>query len=361
MSPAPPPVILVVDDAPANLQLLSCMLKERGYKARPVPNGRLALQAARNDPPDLVLLDINMPGMNGFEVCAALKADARLRDIPVIFVSALHESLDKVRAFGVGGVDFVTKPFHFEEVQARVEAHLQIRRLQRELAAHNRDLEQLVQGQVADISESQMATIFALAKLAESRDDETRGHVERIRTFTRALAARLHERGRHAPLVDAAFVDYVYHASPLHDIGKVGIPDAILFKREPLTPAESEVLRTHTMIGVHTLEAVHVRYPRNVFVRYGIDIARSHHERWRGGGYPDGLAGEAIPLAARIVAVADSYDAMTIKRCYKDAWSHEQSCAAIVAGSGDRFDPAVVEAFVELAGEFGRLRGRLGG
>jgi putative two-component system response regulator len=244
------PNILVVDDTPANLQLLANMLKERGYKTRPVPSGILALQAAQSDPPDVVLLDINMPQMNGFEVCERLKADEQLKDIPVIFISALNEIMDKVKAFSVGGVDYVTKPFQIDEVQARVETHLKLRSLQRELEMHNRELEKLVQAQVKRISDTQMAMIFALAKLAESRDDDTGMHLERVQIFCRRLAARLKQRSPWSEHIDEAFIENIFHASPLHDIGKVAIPDHILLKPGKLTPEEFEVMKTHARLGV---------------------------------------------------------------------------------------------------------------
>ncbi len=352
----PEPNVLIVDDTPANLQLLANMLKERGYKTRPVPSGILALQAARSDPPDLILLDINMPEMNGYEVCERLKADGQLKEIPVIFISALNEILDKVRAFSVGGVDYISKPFQFEEVQARVETHLKLRCLQKELEMHNLELEKLVQAQVKQISDTQLAMIFALAKLAESRDDDTGMHLERVQVFCKRLAAKLKQRSRWSGQIDEAFVENIFHASPMHDIGKVAIPDHILLKPGKLTPEEFEVMKTHARLGADTLEAVRRKYPGNALLDMGITIAGSHHEKWNGSGYPQGLAGEAIPLAGRIMAVADVYETLRAKRCYKPAFSHEESTKIVLASSGTHFDPEIVKAFVELKDEFNKIR-----
>jgi putative two-component system response regulator len=350
------PSILVVDDTPANLQLLASMLKERGYRTRPVPSGLLALQAALSEPPDLILLDINMPEMNGFEVCQSLKADEKLKDIPVIFISALNEVLDKVRAFAVGGVDYITKPFQFDEVQARVNTHLKLWHLQQELEKHNRQLGKLVQAQVKKISDTQMAMIFALAKLAESRDDDSGKHLDRVQAFCKKLAEGLARVPRFGRQVDAKFIENIYYASPLHDIGKVAIPDRIVLKPGKLTPEEFEVMKTHAALGADKLEAVQRQFPGNALLDMGIAIAKFHHEKWNGGGYPLGLAGEAIPLAARIMAVVDVYETLRAKRCYKDAFSHEQSVGIIVSSSETHFDPEIVKVFLDLQEEFRAVR-----
>jgi putative two-component system response regulator len=344
--------ILVVDDSPENLHVLVRILTAQGYGARAARSGKLALQAAENDPPDLILLDVMMPEMNGFEVCERLKANEKLKDIPVIFLSALDETEDKVRAFAAGCADYVTKPFHFEEVKARVDVQMKVRQLQAQLEKQNRHLEGLVRDQVRQISMSQMATIFALAKLAEARDNDTGQHLERVQTWCKLLATRCGEQTSRRADANAAFAENIVHASPLHDIGMVGIRDGVLLKPGKLTREEFEEMKTHTIVGARTLEAVKGQYPDNAFVRMGIEIARSHHERWDGSGYPDGLSGTDIPLSARIVAVVDVYDAMRSDRCYRPAMSHEKSCEVILDGSGTHFDPAVVEAFRALETTF---------
>lgn len=348
--------ILVVDDTPANLQLLASMLKERGYRVRPVPDGDLAIQAARRMPPDLILLDTNMPGLNGYEVCAELKADPRLRDIPVIFISANTEVLDKVKAFSIGGVDYVTKPFNFDEVEARVETHLKIIRLRREIEALNSSLKERVQSQIREISDSQIATIIALAKLAEYRDTDTGNHIFRVQRYCRALAQRLADEKVFGSVIDDSFVTTIFQASALHDIGKVGISDDILLKPGKLTSEEFEIMKTHTTIGAETLSAVMESYPENTFVRMGVETARSHHEHWDGSGYPGGLVGEAIPLSARILAIPDQYDALRTKRPYKPEYSEAETYTILTEGDGrsspSHIDPRVLAAFKKSASEF---------
>jgi len=339
--------ILIVDDTPANLHILADMLKERGYATRPAPSGRLAIQAAELEPPDLILLDISMPDMDGYQVCRALKANPRLKEIPVIFISALSETLDKVKAFSAGGIDYVTKPFQIDEVYARVDAHLKIRRLQLELEWTIQGLEERVREQVKEISDSQIATIFALAKLAESRDDETGEHLERVRTFCKILAVRLYTQPGYREQISDRFIETIYQASPLHDIGKVSIPDRILLKPGKLTPEEFETMKQHPLLGAHTLEAVSHKYPNNPIINMGIDIARYHHERWDGSGYPHGLSGEAIPLSARIMAAADIYDALRSKRVYKAAFTHVDATEIILNSSGSHLDPEIANAFRE--------------
>jgi putative two-component system response regulator len=347
---------MVVDDTLANLQLLAEMLKDHGYEARPVPSGRVALRAAAHEPPDLILLDISMPDLDGYEVCRRLKADPRLAPIPVIFISAHNETLDKTRAFTCGGVDYVTKPVQFDELQARLETHLKIRRLQAALDLHNQDLEQLVQAQVREISESQLATIMALARLAESRDRDTGQHLLRVQRYCKVLAAQLAGEGTFGDQIDLDFIHNIFHASVLHDIGKVGIPDAVLLKPGELSPAETEIIRRHTVLGAETLATVAASYPNNRFLRMGMEIARSHHERWDGSGYPDGLEGEEIPLSARIVALADRYDALQQSRSYKEAFGSERSYEILVNGDGrvmpGHTDPRVLTAFKAVAPEF---------
>jgi putative two-component system response regulator len=344
--------ILIVDDGPENLRVLSELLRSEGYLARPVSDGAMALEVAAAEPPDLILLDIMMPGMDGFEVCRRLKADVRLRDVPVVFLSAIDDVADKVKAFAAGAVDYVSKPFQFPEVRMRVETHLRLRRLQIELEGKNRRLLELVGEQVREISDSQMATIFALAKLAESRDGETGKHIERVQLYCKLLAATLAEQASYAGRIEESFIENMFLASPLHDIGKVAIRDHILLKQGELTAKEFEEMKMHTTLGARTLEAVKTRYPRNEFLRVGIEIARCHHERWDGQGYPAGLAGTDIPLSARIMAVADSYDAARSRRCYKPALSHAECLQALTHRSATYLDPDVVLAFEDVQGLF---------
>ena len=348
--------VLIVDDSPENLRLLTEVLKRGGLVPRPVTSGRLAIEAAVIDSPDLVLLDMSMPEMSGLDVCRWFKRDERLRNIPIIFISGLQGTEDKIEAFRAGGIDYVSKPFQELEVLIRVKTHLRLRELQAEMSSHNAELERRVADEVKAISASQMATIFALAKLAEARDDDTGQHVERVRTFGKMLAEQMREMGLHAAYLTATFIENLYQTAALHDVGKVGIPDAILLKPGKLTTEEFVEMKKHCAIGAGTLATVLKRHPDNQFLRMGVDVARSHHEKWDGSGYPDNLKGAMIPLAARIVALADFYDALTSNRCYRPAISHEDTCRMIQESNGTHFDPDVVAAFSSLDNQFRHTR-----
>lgn len=353
--------VLVVDDAPENLRLLSAVLKRGGLVPRPVTSGRLAIEAAIFDPPDLVLLDVRMPEMSGIDVCRWFKQDERLQRIPVIFISGLQGTEDKVEAFRVGAVDYVSKPFQEKEVLARVKTHLHLRRLQVELVSHNLALEQQISKQVKAATASQLATIFALAKLAEARDDDTGQHIERVRILCKMLAEQMREMSLHRAQLTDAFIDNLYQTASLHDIGKVGTPDAVLLKPGKLTTDEFTEMRKHCVLGADTLAHVLKQHPDNQFLRMGVEVARSHHERWDGGGYPDGLKGAAIPLSARTLAVADFYDALTSRRCYRPGFSHAETSQMIHKGDGTHFDPDVVAAFTALEGRFEAVRATMAG
>ncbi len=347
---------MVVDDVSANLAVLEHMLTSQGYEVRTFPSGELALPAAAKDPPDLILLDIMMPGMSGYEVCTRLKSEPELSDIPVLFISSLSEFGDKVSAFAVGAVDYITKPFHQEEVLARIRTQLDVRRMRRELTLQNRYLQDLVQEQVREISDSQMATLIAVSKLAEHRDEETGRHIDRTRTYCKLLAEQLRTQPAFASQITDTYIENIYQAAPLHDIGKVGIPDNILFKPGRLTAAEFEIMKTHVDLGAQTLQTVVDRYPQNAFITLGLEITKTHHEKWDGSGYPNALAGDAIPLSGRIMAVADVYDALRSVRPYKPGFSHEESVAIILEGSGSHFDPAVIAAFISIEKEFAAIQ-----
>ena len=353
------PRIMIIDDTPHNLKLLEKLLGAKGYLISAFLDGAIALKAAAVKPPDLVLLDINMPGLNGFEVCARFKADKTLESIPIIFLSALNEVSDKIKAFQFGGVDYITKPFQIEEIHARVKTHIQIRELQKSLALHNNNLQGLLNEQLKEIFatkealyKTQLATILAFSKLAEVRDDETGQHIERTRVFCRMLTEQLRDQGASGSNLDNIFVENIYYASSLHDIGKVAIPDDILLKPGKLTAQEFEIMKTHTVIGATTLQTMLEHYPENRLLRMGVDISQSHHEKWDGSGYPQNLKGQAIPLSARIMALADVYDALTSVRRYKPAFSHEKSLDIILEGRGVHFDPDVVDAFLVLEDKF---------
>jgi len=352
--------VMVVDDNPANLRLMEEMLRPCGYQIRSFPRSRLALASAAQRPPDLFLLDINMPEMNGYEACEQIKSDRHLAQIPVIFLSALNALEDRLRSFQHGGVDYIAKPFQFQEVRARVDAHVRLRRFQSRLEDDNRRLEELVRVQVTRIAEGHAATIFAVARLAEARDLQTGKHLGQIQRFCYLLAEAMSRLESCQGKIDQEWIDNITQASPLHDIGKVAIPDGILQKPGKLTPEEITVMQTHAALGAETLKAVYSRFPDNKLIKMGIELALCHHERWDGTGYPAGLRGEEIPLGARILAVADCYEALRSKRSYKPALPHEEASTIILEGAGKHFDPQVVAVFARLSETFREVHAQNG-
>lgn len=335
--------IMIVDDTPENLDLLQTYLSGQDYHIMAFPRGGMAIKAALKNPPDLILLDINMPEMDGFEVCRQLKENTILEKIPVLFISAREATEDKVKAFSSGGVDYITKPFQIDEVNARIKTHLAIITMQKDLERYNNDLEALVQQKIRYIEEAHISTILAMVKLTEYRDSDTGQHIDRTRMICRLLAQNLKKKPEYEKLISDGFINNIYNAAPLHDIGKVGIPDHILLKPGKLTPEEWVIMKRHTLIGADTLREVRKKYVLNTYINMGIAIAQSHHEKWDGTGYPDGTSGEDIPLSARIMAITDVYDALRSQRPYKEPFSHEKSIEIIIEGSGTAFDPGIVK------------------
>ena len=357
-------IVLVIDDLDSNRRLLSDLVRPLGYEVLTAADGPTGLALLKERTVDLVILDIVMPGMDGYQVLEHIKQEKSLRHIPVIMISGIGEMESVVRCIKAGADDYLIKPFNPVLLRARIDSSLEKKQLhdqeenhRREIQEYNLKLEERVQSQVKEISDTQLATIFAMSKLADSRDPETGEHLERMREYARVLCLELQKVPRHAEYLTDAFIDNVYAAAPLHDIGKVGIPDRILQKPGKLTPEEFEVIKEHPVIGARTLRAVDELHPGNDFIRAGVDIAEFHHEKWDGSGYPHGLAGEDIPLVGRVLALADVYDALTSKRCYKDAFSHEKSKAIIVEERGRHFAPDVVDAFLAAESAFVRIRG----
>ncbi len=306
-----------------------------------------------------MLLDIEMPQLNGFDVLERMKADEALQHVPVIVVSGLSDMDSTVRCVEMGADDYLVKPFHPALLKARLGVLLERKRLrdqeaeyQRQIEEYNHTLEKRVRRQVREIALMQLATIFAMAKLTESRDPETGEHLERIQEYTRALIEQLQRTPKYAAIIDRPFIENVCAASPLHDIGKVGIPDRILRKPGPLTDDEFKTMEAHTTIGANALREVQAKHPGNLFVHIGIGIAESHHECWNGSGYPHRLAGEDVPFVGRVLALADVYDALRFERCYKKAVPHAETRDVIVAARGKQFDPDVIDAFLAAEDRF---------
>jgi len=350
------PTLLVVDDTPENLQLMNALLRAR-YRVRLATSGEACLELALQPPqPDLVLLDIMMPGIDGYETCRRLKADARTCGIPVIFLTAMDQESDQEEGFRCGCVDFLTKPISPSLTLARVATHLSLKQATDQLAARNRSLSEEVELRTREVQQVQDVTILAMASLAETRDNETGMHIRRTQNYVRVLAEGLHQSSPYDHLLDASMIELLYKSAPLHDIGKVGIPDGILLKPGRLTSAEFEAMKRHAELGGRIIASAEKRLETpSSFLRFAREIAHSHHENWDGSGYPDGLAGEAIPLSARLMAVADVYDALISRRCYKQPMSHGDAAAMILAESGRKFDPVVIAMFRQLADRFASI------
>ncbi len=348
-------VILVVDDTPDNITLL-CSLLAGQYKNKVATNGQKALQIAFNDPPDLILLDIMMPGMDGYEVCQQLKANIKTRDIPIIFLTAKSQDDDETRGFELGAVDYITKPINPPILMARVQTHIALQKARSALARQNEILEGQVEERTRQLAALQEAIITAMASLAETRDNDTGHHIRRTQLYIIALAKGLRDHSRFSHYLNDQTINRIYKSAPLHDIGKVGVPDRILLKPGRLTPEEFEEMKKHTVYGRDTIIAAEKELvSQDLFLVTAREIAYSHHERWDGAGYPEGLSGENIPIPARLMALVDVYDALISKRVYKGAIQPEEAKNIIVQGKGSHFDPAVVDAFLQLEGEFARI------
>jgi putative two-component system response regulator len=349
--------VLVVDDTEANLDILVDALGDI-YDVSVAIDGESALETVEEEPPDIVLLDIMMPGMDGYEVCSRLKQNPAHAKIPVIFLTALTEVENKTKGFQRGAVDYITKPFEVLEVQARVKTHLSLVLASRELEMQNEILEEKVVERTRELAQTQDVTIFSLATLAETRDNETGGHILRTQRYVEVLAKNLAQEPRHAEFLTPKTIELLFKSAPLHDIGKVGVPDAILLKPGKLSDEEFDIMKTHAELGFQALikaEEAFSLEEKPTFLKHARDIALSHHEKWNGKGYPQGLQAEDIPLAGRIMAVADVYDALICKRVYKPAFSHEKAAEIINNDSGTHFDPEVVRAFNTCEAEFKRI------
>jgi putative two-component system response regulator len=353
--------VLVVDDSPDNLTLMSQLLKDI-YQVKVANGGERALRIARAErPPDLILLDIMMPVMSGYDVCRELKADTATADIPVIFLTAMTAAEDEKKGFDLGAVDYITKPISPPIVLARVKSHLLIKATADFLKDKAAFLESEVARRTREIVAVQDVTIQALASLAETRDNETGNHIRRTQYYVRALAEKLCERSEFAPYLTPHQIELIFKSAPLHDIGKVGIPDRILLKPGRLDPDEYEIMKTHAVLGKDAIAHAEKQLGKDVeFLSCAKEIAWSHHERWDGKGYPRGIPGSEIPLSARLMSVADVYDALISKRIYKDGMPHEQAEKIILEGRGTQFDPDVVDVFAAITGEFQAIAARFG-
>lgn len=358
-----PGKVLIVEDSPIIRRLIRDQVKKLGYTAYEAENGQEALDMMMTERPDCVILDLMMPVMTGPELLDKMQEDPVLAAIPVIVVTALSDMDKVVYCIEKGAADYMQKPFRAQILRARLASCIERKKmhdretsLQRELEKHNAELEARVNRQVNLITAAQMSTIFAMCKLAESRDEDTGEHINRTREICNILAKKFLEKPNREEAPPPSNLDEIIKtAAPLHDIGKVAVSDLILCKPGKLTVEEFESMKTHTTAGHTLLADVDTLHPGNNFIKMGKDIALYHHEKWNGAGYPCGLSGYGIPVSARIMAIADVYDALTHKRCYKPAMSHEEAMEIILEGRGSHFDPYLVDLFVEVEDEVVRI------
>lgn len=339
------PTVLVVDDTPANLRILTELLRA-DYTIRVATSGEIALTLASTLPyPDIILLDIMMPLMDGYEVCRRLKSNENTAGIPVIFVTAMTDADDEAKGLDMGAVDYITKPFNPRLIKGRIRNHLDLKK-------HRDDLEELVKIRTAEVFATRAATIESLASLAETRDPETGGHIHRTQNYVRILAERL--RVAHPDMwgMSNETLELLYLSAPLHDVGKVGVPDAVLLKPDKLTPEEFEQIKHHTTYGYQSLSRAEKRLGNSSFLQLGAEIALSHHEKWDGSGYPRALSGLDIPQSGRLMALADVYDALISRRVYKPPFPHSKAVKIISEGREKHFDPLVLDAFLHEAEQF---------
>jgi putative two-component system response regulator len=336
--------ILIVDDVLENIQVAMNILREDSYSFSFAQNGEEALKLIAKNSFDLILLDIMMPGIDGYEVCKKIKEQLSLADLPVIFLTAKADIDSMAKGFEVGGVDYITKPFHAVELLARVKTHVNLYRAKQILKANSLSLQTKLEVEhkrmLSELEENQKSMIFVLTELVESVSDETGKHIRRVAEYSRLLA-------HYHQAISEDDAEIIYHASPMHDIGKMSIPEKILHKKGRLTQEEFEVMKTHTTKAHEYLKVVDRKYMKAADV-----IAYQHHEKWDGSGYPQGLKGEEIHIYGRIVALADVFDALTHKRVYKDEWSIEDAVTYIKEQKGKQFDPYIVEIFEDNLDEF---------
>ena len=342
------PRILIVDDIKANVLILEDLLNKE-YAVSIASSGADALNIVLNkEVPDLILLDIMMPEMDGYEVCRRLKKESATRDIPVIFVTALTEVNDEAKGLALGAVDYITKPFSQPLVKARVKNHLELKR-------HRDHLEELVRERTLELELTQEVTIECMASLVECRNPETGGHIKRTQNYVQALAAKMSDHPQYGTYLDDDTIKSLYKSAPLHDIGKIAIKDSIFLKPGKLTDEEFEMMKKHTTYGRDTIKIAAEKLGRDSFLSCAEEIAYTHQEKWDGSGYPRGLRGPDIPISGRLMAVADVYDALISSRIYKRPFTHTKTVEIILEGKGKHFDPDMVDAFMSIQEDFRQI------
>jgi len=349
------PRVLVVDDENFYIDVLVNLLKD-DYRVSVAKNGDSALKRALgNTPPDLILLDVLMPDIDGYEVCRQLKAEPKTADIPVIFLTVKSEVDDEVRGFELGAVDYIAKPMSPPIVKTRVKNHLMLTQARKILENQKLSLELQVKERTLEVVRTQDVAIFCMASLAETRDNETGNHIRRTQHYVRLLSEYLKTHPAFESYLDDRTINLLFKSAPLHDIGKVGVPDRILLKPGKLNDEEWVIMKQHAEIGHEALLRAESDLGSSSFLQLAREIALTHHERWDGNGYPQGLNGHDIPISGRLMAIADVYDALISKRVYKEPFPHDEAVKLILAEKGTQFDPDIVDAFEQLQSEFQRI------
>jgi putative two-component system response regulator len=347
--------ILIVDDESFYIDVLVNLLNDE-YSIAVAKDGEQALSRAESDsPPDLILLDILMPTMDGYEVCRRLKSQPNTSDIPIIFLTVKSEVEDEIKGFNLGASDYITKPMSPPIVKSRVRTHLALVHAWKKLKTQNKVLEQRVLERTREIQQTQDVAIYCLASLAETRDNETGNHIRRTQHYVKLLAKYLQDHPRFRHQISDKYIDILFKSAPLHDIGKVGVPDRILLHPGKLEGEDWEEMKRHAQYGRDAILTAENDLGSTSFLRLAREVAYSHHECWDGSGYPEGLKENEIPLSGQLMAVADVYDALISRRVYKEPFSHEKAVAIILADSGTRFDPEIIEAFTTLQDEFNNI------
>lgn len=335
------PRILIVDDVKANRFVLRDIISDMGYQPVLTENGSQALKMIQHIKPQLIILDIAMPEMDGYEVCQKLKADPQTRELPIIFISAFDEPSDIVKGFALGGEDYITKPFIPEVVKARVGMHLKLNEANQEMAELNRQLQSAVSEQLRQMEMERRSVLYALIRVARENASYDEAHMERLSYNCRKLTEAMQLSTVFGHLISDNYIDTIELAAPLCDLGNMAIPTDILQKQESLTNEEMAVMRTHTVIGARILRDVGAAGNDNGFIRMAVEIANYHHESWDGSGYPEGKKGEAIPLSAQIVSVVSAYCALTEKRTYRGAFDQKEALAIMEEDGDKKFNPEI--------------------
>ena len=355
------PRVLCVDDEPLNIILLESILSPCGYDVVSAANGAEALERSKAERIDICLLDVMMPGMDGHEVCRRLKSDPQTKHIPVIFITAQNSIEAEEQGLLIGAVDFIRRPISHPIVLARIQTHLQVKYWQDSLQDQNVWLKGEVERRLSEVNRLQESSIMVMVSLAEFRDECTGNHIRRTQKYVGILAERLARLPKYADLLTPQYIELLEKSAPLHDIGKIAIPDNILLKPDKLTVPEFEIMKTHSRRGCEMLRtAGGYMSEQGDFLAVAMDIALSHHEKWDGSGYPDSLSGEQIPLSARLMAVADVFDALMTTRPYRSPMTCEQVYKIVVESSGSHFDPHIVDVFMNVQDEFRDIASKWG-